>query len=169
MWAVAMATAAAPTYFPAFRLPPDHVRLVDGGVWANNPCMVGVTEAVSMFGRPLEQIRLLSIGTTSSTKTRPGRLDNAGLLRWARGPNVVDVLLRGQSAGAFAQVQHLIGPTNAYRLDPPAPEDAALDRCEAAELIAKAARHSRIFSPTFHDVFASPHRRSPRHRSPSQR
>src|SRR2546423_587773 len=30
MWAVAMATAAAPTYFPAFRLPGDQVRLIDG-------------------------------------------------------------------------------------------------------------------------------------------
>ncbi|MGO9872696.1 MAG: CBASS cGAMP-activated phospholipase, partial [Acidimicrobiia bacterium] len=36
MWSVAMATSAAPTYFPAFRLPNDHVRLVDGGLWANN-------------------------------------------------------------------------------------------------------------------------------------
>src|SRR6266545_4193800 len=34
MWAVAMATSAAPTFFPAFRLPAHHVRLVDGGVWA---------------------------------------------------------------------------------------------------------------------------------------
>src|SRR5450755_1816923 len=49
MWQVAMATSAAPTYFPAFSLPDEHVRLVDGGVWANNPSMVGVVEAVSMF------------------------------------------------------------------------------------------------------------------------
>jgi patatin-like phospholipase/acyl hydrolase len=35
-WHVGMATAAAPTYFPAHRLP-DYVRLIDGGVWANNP------------------------------------------------------------------------------------------------------------------------------------
>ena len=47
MWAVGMATAAAPTYLPTFRLPGDHARLIDGGVWANNPALVGVTEAVS--------------------------------------------------------------------------------------------------------------------------
>ena len=124
---------AAPTFFPAFRLPGDHVRLIDGGVWANNPAMVGVTEAVSMFGRPLDEIRLLSVGTTTSTRTRRSRLDNAGLLRWVRSPNVVEVLLNAQSTGAFTQVQHLIGTENARRLNPPAPDElAALDTCAYA-------------------------------------
>lgn len=154
VWAVGMATSAAPTYFPTFRLPGDEVRLIDGGVWANNPAMVGVTEAVSMFGQPLETIRVLSIGTTASALTRPSRLDGAGLLRWARGPNVVETLLNGQSAGAFAQVQHLVGPANAHRLNPIAPDGlAALDKCDASGLIAKAAHHSRMFCPTFETVF----------------
>lgn len=156
MWAAAMATTAAPTFFPAFRLPGDHVRLVDGGVWVNNPAMVGVTEAVSMFGRSLDEIRLLSVGTTTSTMTRRSRLDNAGLLRWVRSPNVVEVLLNGQSTGAFTQVQHLIGPENARRLNPPAPDElAALDKCDARDLVAKAAHHSRTFCPEFKAVFGS--------------
>jgi uncharacterized protein len=156
MWAVAMATSAAPTYFPAFRLPMDEVRLVDGGVWANNPAMVGVTEAVSMFRYGLDEIRVLSLGTTTSLRPRPSRLDNAGLIRWVRSTNVVEVLMAGQSAGAFAQVQHLVGPENAYRLNPPAPPELArLDACDARELIAKAAHHSRIFAPAFEAVFAA--------------
>jgi patatin-like phospholipase/acyl hydrolase len=156
MWVVAMATSAAPTFFPAFRLPSDYVRLVDGGVWANNPAMVGVTEAVSMFGQRLEDVRVLSLGTTSSVRTRRSRLDNGGLIRWARGPNVIDVLLNGQSAGAFAQVQHLIGPEKAHRLNPPAPDELAkLDACDTRELIAKASHHSRVFCPTFEKVFGS--------------
>jgi uncharacterized protein len=156
MWAVGMATCAAPTFFPAFRLPGDEVRLVDGGVWANNPAMVGVVEAVSMFGRGLDEIRVLSLGTTTSTRRRPSRLDNGGLLRWVRGPNVVDVLMAGQSVGVFTQVQHLIGPDNAHRLDPPAPPDLSrLDACDARELIGKAAHHSRVFAPLFEIVFAA--------------
>lgn len=156
MWAVAMATSAAPTFFPAFRLPGDHVRLVDGGVWANNPAMVGVTEAVSMFGRPLHEVRVLSLGTTTSGRTRGKGLDNAGLIQWVRGPSIINVLLAGQSAGAFAQVQHLVGRENAVRLDPPAPDEiAGLDSCDAEELIAKASHHSRVFCPTFEGVFGS--------------
>jgi predicted acylesterase/phospholipase RssA len=156
MWAAAMATSAAPSFFPAFRLPSDHVRLIDGGVWANNPSMVGVTEAVSLFGQRPEHVRVLSLGTTSSVRPRKSRLDNAGWIRWATGPGFVDVLLNGQSVGAFAQVQHLVGPDNAHRLNPPVPDGLAkLDSCDALELIAAAAHHSRVFSPTFKRAFGS--------------
>jgi len=72
--------------FPAFCLPGDGVRLADGGVWANNPAMVGVAEAVSMFGQPLDSVRLLSIGTASDTRTRKRALDGGGLLQWGRSP-----------------------------------------------------------------------------------
>ena len=155
MWEVAMATTAAPTYLPAFRLRSEQSRLIDGGVWANNPAMVGVTEAVSMFGRDLGELRVLSLGTTATARARPTNLDNAGVLRWARGPSVVEVLLRGQSVGAFTQVQHLVGVENAHRLDPAAPEHTAIDRCDARELIAKASHHSRMFAPTYKTVFAA--------------
>jgi len=159
MWAVAMATSAAPTYFPAFQLPGDGVRLIDGGVWTNNPAMVGVTEAVSIFGQRLDDVRVLSLGTTSTVKLGRTGLNNGGLVRW--GLNATNVFLDGQSAGAFAQVQHLIGVDHAHRLNPPAPEElGSLDACDAQELIAKAAHYSRQFSPTFDAVFGS-HIRSP--------
>jgi uncharacterized protein len=154
LWQVAAATTAAPTFFPAFSLLEDHVRLVDGGVWANNPAMVGVVEAVSLFAQPLRTIRVLSVGTTADPRTRKRNLDNGGLLQWIRSPNVVDVLLTGQSVGAFAQVQHLIGD-NAQRLDPPAPPGLMhLDTADARDLKAKAAYHSRFFCPTFESTFA---------------
>jgi patatin-like phospholipase/acyl hydrolase len=155
MWQVAMATSAAPTYFPAFTLPEDSVRLVDGGVWANNPAMVGVVEAVSTFGIAPAAIRVLSVGTTSEVQVRRRRLDRGGLVQWARSPNVVNTLLTGQSIGAFTQVQHLIGKQNAYRLDPPAPAGLGrLDSVDPRDLRAKAAFHSRQFCPTFEQVFA---------------
>jgi uncharacterized protein len=155
LWQVAMATCAAPTFFPAYCLPDDHVRLVDGGVWANNPATVGVAEAVSMFGQPLNSIRVLSVGTTAPSRRRKRKLDNGGFLQWIRSPNVLNVLLTGQSAGAFTSVQHLIGPTNAHRLDPQAPAGLArMDRADAHDLLAKAAFHSRVFCPTFDFVFA---------------
>jgi hypothetical protein len=65
---VAMATSAAPIYFPASEF--EHQRLVDGGLWANNPTM--------------------------DLRQRRRGLDRGGLLQWAR--NGTDVLLRGQRA-----------------------------------------------------------------------
>jgi patatin-like phospholipase/acyl hydrolase len=154
MWQVAMATSAAPTFFPTFCLPEDEVRLIDGGVWANNPAMVGVAEAVSMFGQPLGSLRLLSIGTTTEHLARHRRLDRGGLVHWCRSPNVVNVLMNGQSVGAFTQVQHLVGRERAHRLDPPAPPGLArLDRADARDLRAKASHYSRHFSPLFDEVF----------------
>src|SRR5699024_11227447 len=48
---IAMATSAAPLYFPAAGV--DGHRLIDGGVWANNPSVVAIAEAVSMLDVPL--------------------------------------------------------------------------------------------------------------------
>lgn len=41
---VAMATSAAPTYFPIKEI--ENTQYVDGGLFANNPVLVGLTEAV---------------------------------------------------------------------------------------------------------------------------
>lgn len=157
-WKVAMATAAAPTYFPSFR-GIDNIRLIDGGLWANNPTMVGVLEAHSVLNVALSDTRVLSIGTTDPIVHRPRALDRGGLWQWRQA--AIDVLMRGQSIGAHKQALHLLGSGAVHRLDPRAPDGIyALDRVTADELIAHAAHESRVFSPTFKDHFAS-HTASP--------
>jgi patatin-like phospholipase/acyl hydrolase len=148
-WQVAMATSAAPTYFPSYRLPSDRTRLIDGGVWANNPSMVGVVEAVSLFGATLEQIHLFSLGTTSAVTARTRRLDRGGLGQWAvRGG--VEVLLRGQSVGANTEALHLLGKERVLREDPTVPKGfLRLDSVNADQLIGIASSHSRHLAPLF--------------------
>ena len=63
---VALATAAAPTYLPAHRLS-NGLSAVDGGLWANNPVAIAVTEAIGVLGWNREELRVLSIGCTSPT------------------------------------------------------------------------------------------------------
>lgn len=79
IWKVAMATSAAPTYFPVFK-DMDHIRLIDGGIWANNPLMVGIAEAVKFLDIPLDSIHILSLGTTLEIKKRSNCLNYGGLL-----------------------------------------------------------------------------------------
>lgn len=59
-----LASCAAPTYFDP--IPVGDLLLADGGLWANNPSIIALTEAVSKFGRHVEQVHILSIGTGHS-------------------------------------------------------------------------------------------------------
>jgi len=115
LWKVALATSAAPTFFPACR-DVDCIRLIDGGVWANNPTMAGIVEAVSMLGVPLDAISVLSLGTTNPVANKPNSLDNGGLWQWRK--TAIDVALRGQSHGVQGQAQHLLGKERVTRIDP---------------------------------------------------
>lgn len=155
MWQVAMATSAAPTYLPSFVLPQGRVHLVDGGVWANNPVVVGITESTSMLGTPLERVRVLSLGTSSEVSHRKERLERGGVLQWARGSAVLDVLLRGQSAGAHGMAQHLVGKEDVLRIDPVVPVKLLkLDSANTDRLISLAESNSRNESPQFINRFA---------------
>jgi patatin-like phospholipase/acyl hydrolase len=150
---VALATSAAPTYLPAFQL--GHSFLVDGGVWANNPTTIAITEAVSVLKVPLHAIRVLSIGTTFELPKRTGALRNAGMIRWGlRRQNIVSVLLSGQSTAATNTARHLVGEENVLRIDSAVlPGSYALDRLSARELLGKAEAASRRHSPQFREMF----------------
>lgn len=145
---VAMATTAAPTFFRAHRL--AQMRLIDGGVWANNPTIVGVAEAVSMLGVSLDAIRVFSVGTTTDLKHHTRRLDTGGILPWATKGSILDVVLGGQSIGSDNLAHHLLGKDRVLRLNPYVPAHLfALDRADPKELIGKAAAHSRSVGPMF--------------------
>jgi predicted acylesterase/phospholipase RssA len=59
----ALATSAAPTYFPPV-VPQEHDRgYMDGGLWSNDPSYLALHYAVTHLVIPKESIRLLSVGT----------------------------------------------------------------------------------------------------------
>ena len=147
---VALATSAAPTYLPG--MPLDGARLIDGGIWANNPAMVALTEAVGPLSIPLEQIRIFSLGTTIDVRQRRRRLDHGGLLPWAG--DAVEVLMRAQSESAAKQVRHFVGKDDVFRLNPTVPTGAlALDKVDINTLYGLAGHVSREASPTVHRTF----------------
>jgi uncharacterized protein len=152
---VALATCAAPTYLPAHRL--RALRLVDGGIWANNPAIVGITEAVSVFGAALGDIRMLSVSTTRDVEHRPRRLDTGGMAQWATG--ATDVILRAQSRSANNIAGHLL-PGRLLRCEPPVPDGLLrLDRTTTDELIGRAQVDSRFLTQEFERLFDGHQRR----------
>jgi hypothetical protein len=127
---VGLATSAAPTYLPAAIVDSGRA-MIDGGLWANNPALVGVGEA-TLLGYRLEEIEILSVGTGSTRFTMDGRAaQNAGLWRW--GSKIVDVifqvqsqsvhnLLRPRPTGSYLPLRRYLRVDrelehNAYRLD----------------------------------------------------
>ena len=70
---VALATSAAPTYFPIHEIKNTKHRnghYIDGGVWANDPSVTGLLEALKYLNVEEKRIRILSIATVpTSPKT----------------------------------------------------------------------------------------------------
>jgi patatin-like phospholipase/acyl hydrolase len=67
---VALSSASAPMYFPphSFTFSNEHgsgvnVNMIDGGIFANNPSLIGLLEATEKLGYEFSDINLLSIGT----------------------------------------------------------------------------------------------------------
>ncbi len=154
---VAMATTAAPLFLPTFRL--GNNRLIDGGVWANNPTLVAVAEAKSMLHVPLDAMRILSMGTTDECVDLGDKLNRGGLFQWARPASTV--LLRGQAIGSFHAAEHLIGPEHVTRIDSPVPAGLfQLDRINEARIRGLAEDVARTASPAverFTAITAAPY------------
>jgi patatin-like phospholipase/acyl hydrolase len=88
MWNVARATSAAPTYFEPELIEKgdDAYALIDGGVFANNPSMCALVDAMREFKKGLEHVFMVSLGT-GSEKKQPfefQRVKNWGVVNWAQ-------------------------------------------------------------------------------------
>lgn len=148
---IAMATSAAPLYFPAARV--DGHRLIDGGVWANNPSVVAIAEAVSMLDVPLTSIRVLNVGTIDQLTNHPKRLDRGGLLNWAK--PIAPLILTAGSRGGQGVAEHLIGKAAFTRFDALVPGGLyTLDSADPGDVAGLAASVSRELSPIYTARFA---------------
>jgi patatin-like phospholipase/acyl hydrolase len=161
---VALATSAAPTFLPAAQV--DGHRLIDGGVWANNPSVVAIAEAASMLDVDLSFIRLLNIGTTSPLADHPRRLDGAGVGPWAR--RAPELLMAASSRGTQGVAEHLLSSERYHRFDAMVPRGRfTLDGADPNDLAGLSAKVSRDLSPVFATSFggyeAGPFDPSPSH------
>jgi len=106
---VALATAAAPTFFPVASvqvLPGE--QFVDGGLWANNPALVGIQEASDYyFNKGYERIGLLSI-PTAHERTQMERTTNTRLsfLKWR--DKLISMMIDAQSKAVENHIRLLL-------------------------------------------------------------
>jgi hypothetical protein len=119
---VALATAAAPTYFEPEPL--GHSSLIDGGVYAGNPALAAISMALRRTAAPVPRtaadLFMVSLGTGAwSAPLDPG---SGGILGWlwprTGGEALIEAMLGG--SGDFAnEAAHLLLNGNAETAPPP--------------------------------------------------
>ncbi|MBM6619538.1 CBASS cGAMP-activated phospholipase [Bacillus suaedaesalsae] len=62
LWDAVLSSCSAPIYFEPNNIDNEYLS-IDGGLWANNPSLVCMTEAIHHFQTPMSEIKILSIGT----------------------------------------------------------------------------------------------------------
>lgn len=139
---VALASSAAPTFFAAARVDLHGQAYIDGGLWANCPALVGITEAVHFLGVSLQDIRVVSIGTTDAPETVK-HLSGAGLAGWST--KVLGLMMNAQVEAAYKQAMLLIGRENFLRVNClTSPGEYGLDSSQEIENLAALGRAEAV-------------------------
>lgn len=120
MVTAALATSAAPTFFSVYKN--GDRRFADGGVWANNPVMVALVDALTCHALDRRQIQILSLGCGESDMfiTEP-QVRLGGLWHWKE---IISSAMRLAGQNALGQAGLLVGRDHLVRIDAPLmPED----------------------------------------------
>ncbi len=126
---VAMATSAAPTYFPLAEC--EQAQFADGGLVANAPDMCALHEARHFLKQDVSNVSILSIGTTStgfSARRSLGR--NLGSWKWMSRGRLFSTIVSAQQQLVDYILSHDLGDRY-FRIDaiqsPEQQADLALD------------------------------------------
>ena len=114
---VALASCAAPTYFPVHPIvkPTTGVKeeFCDGGVFSNDPSLLGYVEAVTYLGQRPENVRVLSVSTPRAflgARRSVGDL-NWGVVKW--GLRGVPFVIDGTAKTTHNLLRQIAGETGA--------------------------------------------------------
>lgn len=103
-----LASAAAPTYFPAHQVGVE--TFIDGGIVANAPDLQGIVEAQTHVTRKLSDLYLLAVGTASRRKGAPlVDVGAASTMSWLLSHDLYDATLAAQEQLARTQAAAILG------------------------------------------------------------
>lgn len=143
MWKIALAACAAPLYFPGTQVAPGDSH-VDGGLFANNPILIGVAEAVRYFRQPLDRIRVLSVGAGERAERIPyEKARRMGVWQWKTA--IYEHMLIAQARIAHEIARRMLDAGQYERVNIPLEHPYAFDDYEAATtLIEPGAQAARV-------------------------
>ncbi|RWP01396.1 MAG: patatin [Mesorhizobium sp.] len=102
---VAMATSAAPTFFPMAKI--DSSYYADGGLVANSPDACALHEAAHFCDQDISDVTLLSIGTTTTGFSLPTSLGpDLGIMQWMKNQRLMSTVMSSQQQIVDFMVGH---------------------------------------------------------------
>lgn len=138
---VLLAASAAPTYFNPQKLinKSNKYFLADGGLWGNNPSIIGLVEALNKkrLNVKKEDISLLSIGTGTFDIDYSLKKKTWGLMNW--GNKLVELVFSTQSISSENMVSLLLDEEQYFRVNFENKQKIPLDKydenleCEASK------------------------------------
>lgn len=145
----ALASSAAPTYFDEATIagPVANLAYLDGGIWANNPVLPAIAEALRYLNVPLDRIDVLSVGTLASEADFKGAL-GGGKAEWAA--QSASLFFAAQEHAAATLADRLLSPARHLRVNQFTSEEIALDNKSAISEMA--ARGANVGKDTFQAV-----------------
>jgi len=135
---VALATSAAPTFFPMHVV--KNMKYVDGGLFANAPDLVGYHEATRFMQTSPKNIKMLSIGALTSKISIPNsKCLNKGFKFWLAPKDgkikLIETLLGSQQQLHVQIIEHILSDNRYLRVDDELSTDelANIDMDKASE------------------------------------
>ena len=114
LYKAVLASCSAPMYFDPVDI--NGTLVCDGGVWANNPSLVGYIDAINNFQVAKNNIKILSIGT-GQTKQFYQTAKKWGFLTGWKATKLIDFLMSCQTQFPM-NVLALSDPNMTIRIDP---------------------------------------------------
>lgn len=147
-----MASCSAPTYFDPFAI--DSYLLADGGLWANNPAWVAVTDAKRRLGVRLEDVRVLTLGTGHSTcHYSDSKTKNWSFVRGWCGKRLFELILSLQSQSVDNHLKLFLDGEQSVRVSFESDKRLPLDDpSQIGSLITKADKAFTHASPAIKDL-----------------
>jgi Patatin len=139
LWQIGLATSSAPTYFPVCKKIKNS-RLIDGGMWANNPILIGISEATKIMEEKKRDknsytIRVLSLGTGKTINNFSEKIEDSGISYWA--PSLIDIFMTAQNTSANHYAGYWIGKENILRIDPVLSQNVPLDSSPKSDKVTR--------------------------------
>lgn len=105
---VALATSAAPTFFPLHRIGGE--LFADGALYANAPDHLALHEAEHFLGWRAADVAMLSLGTTTSQFSFSNTVGaDMGWVGWMAGQRLPNVMIASQQIVAQEMLRHRLG------------------------------------------------------------